>query len=77
MKALPPGTQQFNCILVPSGHMMIPCAKFPMAQYATNRGVLQLTPELALPVEIVSDSPPWGLELPQRVRAGVGQQESV
>ena len=53
LQALPPGTQQFNCILAPSGHMMIPCAEFPSstALETTGRGRLQLTPQLALPVE--------------------------
>ena len=53
LQALPPGTQQFNCILAPSGHMMIPCAEFPSstASESTGRGRLQLTPQLALPVE--------------------------
>ena len=53
LQALPPGTQQFNCILAPSGHMMIPCAEFPSstAPDLTGRGRLQLTPQLAIPVE--------------------------
>ena len=28
MQALPPGAQQFQCVLAPSGDMMIPCAEF-------------------------------------------------
>ena len=53
LQALPPGTQQFNCILAPSGHMMIPCAEFASSTVleSTGRGRLQLTPQLALPVE--------------------------
>ena len=55
MQALPPGTQQFNCIVAPSGHMMIPCAEFPspIAPDAVGRGRLQLMPQLTLPVEHV------------------------
>ncbi|MFM7982511.1 MAG: hypothetical protein ACKPKO_24635, partial [Candidatus Fonsibacter sp.] len=53
MQALPPGTQQFNCILAPSGHMMIPCAEFldPTKSDSVGRGILQLMPQLTLPVE--------------------------
>ncbi|MFM7990439.1 MAG: hypothetical protein ACKPKO_65090, partial [Candidatus Fonsibacter sp.] len=53
MQALPPGTQQFNCILAPSGHMMIPCAEFPdpTKSDSVGRGRLQLMPQLTLPVE--------------------------
>ena len=52
LQALPPGTQQFHCILAPSGHMMIPCAEFPSSSTtdSTGRGRLQLTPQLSLPV---------------------------
>ena len=55
MQALPPGTQQFNCILAPSGHMMIPCAEFPSPTKSDSvgRGRLQLMPQLTLPVEHV------------------------
>jgi hypothetical protein len=34
--------------------MMIPFAEFQVAQEAANRGRLQLTPQLVLPVEEVS-----------------------
>ena len=29
MRALPPGTQQFDCVQAPSGHLMLPCVEFP------------------------------------------------
>ena len=56
MSSLSPGTQQFACVLAPSGHMMIPCAEFQVAQEAANRGRLQHTPQLVLPVEEVSEA---------------------
>ena len=77
VQALPPRTQQCNCMLAPSGHTMIPCAEFPMKQDATHRGVLGLTPELALPVEFILDNPPREQEPSQRTRARAGQHESV
>ena len=68
LQALPPGTQQFNCILAPSGHMMIPCAEFPShtALETAGRGRLQLTPQLALPVEHIEVERPAE---PRRTRA--------
>ena len=35
---------------------MIPCAEFQVAQEAANRGRLQLTPQLVLPVEEVPEA---------------------
>ena len=46
-----PGTQQFDCVLAPAGHLMLPCAEFQSKQTNSQRGRLQLTPQLALPVE--------------------------
>ena len=81
MQALPPGTQQFNCILAPSGHMMVPCAEFPTIHDVNNRGILRLTPELALPVEIMPERPLVEQESslsspspPQRSRAWIEQR---
>ena len=54
-QALPPGTQQFNCVLAPSGHMMIPCVRCPVASDAANRGKIRLTPEFMLSVEVVPE----------------------
>ena len=56
MSSLPPGTQQFGCVVAPSGPMMIPCAEFQVAQEAANRGRLQLTPQLVLLVEEVPEA---------------------
>ena len=56
MRALPAGTQQFSCVLAPSGHMMIPCAESQIAADTSSRGRLKLTPQLSLPVQIVSDA---------------------
>ena len=77
MQALPPGTQQFNCILAPSRHMMIPCAEFPVAHEASNRGVLRLAPELALPVEIIPESQLQEQEQLQRNRTRAEHHESA
>jgi hypothetical protein len=68
MRALPPGTQQFSCVLAPSGHMMIPCAEFQLAADTTSRGRLKLTPQLSLPVQIVSDAQSSSAQMP-RTRA--------
>ena len=56
MRALPPGTQPFNCALAPSGRLMIPCAEFQNPTEQGIRGRLRLTPELALPVEVVPEA---------------------
>ena len=57
VRALPPGTKQFDCVQAPSGHLMPPCAEFQQQPTNTQRGRLQLTPQLALPVETVTSAP--------------------
>ena len=56
MRALPPGTQQFNCVLAPSGNLMLPCAELQNPAEQGHRGRLRLTPELALPAEVMSEA---------------------
>ena len=65
MQALPPGTQQFNCVLPHSGHMMIPCVELQVASEVGSRGRLRLTHELMLPVEGVPEEEPQVAGQPQ------------
>ena len=51
MRHLPPGTQRFDCVTAPSGHMLLPCAEFNDAQRQDwHGGALRLTQPIALPV---------------------------
>ena len=45
---LPAGTRKFNCVTSPSGHMMLPCAEFAVAQDERHRGSLTLHRQLDL-----------------------------
>ena len=50
LKALPPGTESIQCVLSPSGHMMIPCAEFGALDKRQKLGGLEIEREVALPV---------------------------
>ena len=50
MKGMPPGAQQIQCSLAPSGHFMRHCAEFPTCQENPSAGGLELVQQLAFPV---------------------------
>ena len=57
LQHLPPGTRKFNCVTSPSGHMMLPCAEFAVAQEERHRGTLQLQRQLDLLAAVDSSVP--------------------
>ena len=59
-RSMPLGTQQFQCSLTPSGHIMRPCAELPTRPERQSAGGLELAQQLALPVtqaSTVADTP--------------------
>ena len=50
MRCMPPGTQQFQCALAPSCHLMLPCAEFPSGQERRSSISLELVQQLSLQV---------------------------
>ena len=46
LTALPPGTQSYDCVYAPSGHMLLPCAEFGQGRRRDE----SLTQQVPLPV---------------------------
>ena len=58
-RALPPGTNCFQCELAPSGHMVLPCCEYGDGPKSRNEGELTLVTQRR--TEEVSEVPPPGL----------------
>ena len=56
-QTLPPGTETFQCVLTPSGHMALPCGKFVGLDAQEQHGGLQMDSDLALQVTVQPSQP--------------------
>ena len=73
MRHLPPGTQRFDCVTAPSGHMMLPCAEFANAlRLDKHGGTLRLKQPIALPV----NPAPSGSQMADSSGAGASSSSS-
>ena len=48
-QVLPPGTDSYQCLLAPSGHLLLPCGEFQGLD-ESEQGSLDVGPNLVLPV---------------------------
>ena len=52
---LPPGSESYQCLTAPSGHMVLPCCSYDGVD-RTERGRLETGPDISLPVRA---TPSW------------------